>query len=161
AEVWRTDNGAQSWIDTNHAVPFGSAPGAGPCLVVDPANADHVLIGALNGHIHETFDAGLTWSDRDITGTSYPSIAFDSSSGTTTASGKTVTARIYVGWLEGATAIYHSMDGGQHFSAMASSPPSARGICCSSDGVLYVCDNGGSTTNAWKYRSSSWTHFTS
>ena len=162
-QVWRSDNSGQSWIDLGYPLSFGvhALPGAGPCMAVDPNNADHVLISATNGHIHESFDAGATFTDRAIAGSDYACIAFAPSSGKTMVGGHVVTAGIFIGWLAGASNVYRSTNGGASFSAMTGGPATAHGICCSSDGVVYACDAGGTTTNAWKFQSASWAHFTS
>ena len=44
---------------------------------------------------------------------------------------------------------------------MAGSPATVRSMSCAPNGTLYACDNGGGTTNAWKYAASAWTNFTS
>ena len=151
----------RTWTDLSQSIPFARHD-PGPSLVVDPANPNHVMIGASNGHVFESFNAGTSWTDRTITsGSSYACIAFDTNSGTTTVSGTTVTAGVYIGWSAGETAIYHSTNGGVSFSAMGSSPATARSVVCGANGVVYVCDNAGGTTNAWKFAAATWTNFAS
>jgi hypothetical protein len=150
--VWKSANSGTSWTDTGHVVPFAAAPGAGPCVAIDPSDPTKVLIGCSNGHIHQSTDSGVNWTDRTITGggSSYPCIVFES------------TTSIYVGWLAGATNVLHSSDSGANFSSPASSgPTTVRGLTVSSDGVVYACSNAGTTTNAWKLASATWSNFTS
>ena len=105
----------------------------------------------------------VTWARtfRAIAGNDYACIAFAPSSGKTMVGGHVVTAGIFVGWLAGVSHVDRSTNGGASFSAMTSGPATVQGICCSSDGVVYACDAGGTTTNAWKFQSASWAHFTS
>ena len=160
-QIWTSSNGGSNWTDLSQSIPF-SRHDPGPSIVVDPANPNHVMIGASDGHVFESFNAGTSWTDRTITsGTSYACIAFDTNSGTTTVSGTTVTTGVYIGWSAGETAIYHSTNGGVSFSAMGSSPATARSVVCGANGVVYVCDNAGGTTNAWKFAAATWTNFTS
>ncbi len=160
-QIWTSSNGGSSWTDLSQSIPFARHD-PGPSLVVDPANANHVMIGASNGHVFESFNAGASWTDRTINaGSSYACIAFDTNAGTTTVSSVTVTAGVYIGWSAGVSAIYHSTDGGANFSTMAGSPATARCVVCGANGVVYVCDNAGGTTNAYKFAAATWTNFSS
>lgn len=86
-------------------------------------------------------------------------ICFDRSS--TVSGGKT--QGIYIGWNYGASAVYHSTDGGTTWTATTGGPSKAFFMSCGDDGVLYACDHLTSDlsnlTNAWKYQSGTWTNF--
>jgi hypothetical protein len=164
-QIWKSMDGGLTWTDLNQSIPFARHD-PGPSIGIDPANPDHVMIGASNGHIFETFNAGTSWTDRTISGggTSYACIAFDTLSGTTIVSGVSVTVNVYIGWSAGAASIFRSTNGGVNFSTaglLGTGPATARCLVCGADGTVYVCDNSGSTTNAWKFAASTWTHFVS
>src|SRR5262245_27949288 len=50
-------------LDTNKIVVEQNS-GRVAALAVDPSNSDHWLIGAAQGGVWETFDAGATWDPR-------------------------------------------------------------------------------------------------
>lgn len=158
-QIWKSINGGSTWTDQGRSIPFARHD-PGPSIAVDPANSNHVIIGASNGHLFETLDGNI-WTDRTIgTGSSYACIAYDTNSGTTLRFGTTVTTNVYVGWSAGTTLIFRSIDGGANFASLPSSPPTARSICCGADGVVYLCDNTGIVNSAWKFAAGTWTNLT-
>jgi hypothetical protein len=105
-----------------------------------------------------------------------PCICFDTTSGTTTLGGVTVTNTIFFGWGWGASAIWKTTNGGSTYSAFGTGPTSVQHMVCSSDGVFYVtdCTPTGvlaiNVHNAWRYvgttpvgsglSANTWTNFT-
>jgi hypothetical protein len=61
--VWRSDDRAETWVDTGYRIGVATATprGLGPVIAVDPKNPDVLYISDEAGVIHRTFDAGITW----------------------------------------------------------------------------------------------------
>lgn len=125
-------------------------------VAVDPASAAHVLVGAANGGVWESFDRGGSWSPRtDYARTlAVGAIAFDPSSPST----------VYCGTGEGnwwswlGAGVLRSTDGGttwtQHCTApfvgqgfydLVVDPADGRHLLAATTGGLYVSTDGGVT----------------
>ncbi len=95
-------------------------------IAVDPHNAAHVLCGAANGGVWESFDRGASWAPRTdyATTTAVGAIAYDPSSPTT----------VYCGTGEGnwwswlGAGILRSTDGGSTWSTLCTNPFVGQGF---------------------------------
>jgi hypothetical protein len=63
----RSDDGCSSWYSVSSGLTFNSDGDFYPPFVVDPTNADHVLLGM--DYLNETTDGGSTWTAIGIPGT--------------------------------------------------------------------------------------------
>ena len=136
----------------------------GRFMAVDPANENVVYVGT-QSNLFVTTDGGINWSTVSSIAVPAPAynpttsayngayaIAFDPSSSIV---GGT-TQGIYVSSY--GTGVYHSTDGGSSWSLTVRTPTTHRHMACGVDGVLWLTDNGGSGTNAWRYKSGTWTN---
>ncbi|MBI3801200.1 MAG: hypothetical protein HY268_30040, partial [Deltaproteobacteria bacterium] len=129
-------------------------------IVVDPAHPAHVLCGAANGGVWESFDRGASWAPRTDyqTTTAVGAIAFD----------PTNAAIVYCGTGEGnwwswlGVGILRSTNGGTTWSTLCTAPFVGQGfydlrvnpangnhLVAATTGGLYVSTNGGV---AWTQR---------
>ena len=125
-------------------------------IAVDPSNPAHVLVGAANGGVWESFDRGGSWAPRtDYASTlAVGALAFDPSNA----------AIVYCGTGEGnwwswlGTGILRSTDGGTTWSQLCTSPFVGQGfydlivdpadgqhLLAATTGGLYVSTNGGTS----------------
>ena len=125
-------------------------------IAVDPSNAAHVLCGAANGGVWESFDRGASWAPRsDYAATlAVGAIAFDPSNSHTVYCG---TGEGNWWWWLGA-GILRSSDGGaswttlctapfvgQGFFDLVVNPANGRHLLAGTTGGLYVSTDGGVT----------------
>ena len=90
------------------------------CIAVDPGNAAHILLGAADGGIWESFTTGTTWAPRSdfLPSLAIGAIAFDPSA----------PSRVYAGSGEGnfyanlGAGVYKSTNGGTSWSVIAAAP---------------------------------------
>jgi hypothetical protein len=125
-------------------------------IAIDPSNPAHVLVGAANGGVWESFDRGVTWAPRtDYAATlAVGAIAFDSSDPRT----------VYCGLGEGnwwfwlGTGVLRSTDGGSTWTTRCTTPFVGRGfydlvvdpsdgqhLLAATTGGLYSSTDGGTT----------------
>lgn len=125
-------------------------------IAVDPSNAAHVLAGAANGGVWESFDRGASWAPRtDYQATlAVGAIAFDPINPTT----------VYCGLGEGnwwswlGTGVLRSTDGGTTWASrcttpfvglgfydLAVDPSNGQHLLAATNGGLYSSSDGGST----------------
>lgn len=136
--LYRSDNGGATWAAANLTMTNANAnDGTGVRLAsrkmaIDPANPDHAIVGMPNGSapsgVWETFNFGAatpTWAK--ISGIADPTVAlgvtgiiFDTSSGTTTVSGHTVTARCLV--ASNGNGLYETLNGGSTWTLTTGTP---------------------------------------
>jgi hypothetical protein len=134
-------------------------------IAVDPSNPAHVLVGAANGGVWESFDRGATWAPRtDYAATlAVGAIAFDPSNPRFAYCG--LGEGNWWSWL--GTGVLRSSDGGTSWSVLATSPflgqgfydlivdpANGRHLLAATTGGLYVSTDGGST---WTQRRSATT----
>jgi hypothetical protein len=147
------------WTVTNGQT-YGSSrvnvSGRVSALATDPHNPAHVLAGAANGGVWESFDRGASWSSRtDYQATlTVGALAFD----------PTTPGVVYCGLGEGdwwswlGTGVLRSSDGGTTWSPLATAPFVGQGfyslvvdpadgqrLYAGTTGGLYVSTNGGTT----------------
>jgi hypothetical protein len=125
-------------------------------IAVDPSNAAHVLTGAANGGVWESFDRGNSWAPRTdyAATTAVGAIVFD----------RTNPRTVYCGLGEGnwwwwlGTGILRSTDGGTTWSSLCTTPFVGQGfydlvidpgndrhLLAGTTGGLYESTDGGST----------------
>jgi hypothetical protein len=131
-------------------------------IAIDPGNAAHVLCGAANGGVWESFNSGASWAPRTdyAATTTVGAIAFD----------PTNTHVVYCGTGEGnwwswlGVGVLRSSDGGSSWSTLATNPFVGQGffdlkvhpsnhllLLAATSGGLYVSTDGGVT---WTQRRS-------
>jgi hypothetical protein len=134
-------------------------------IAIDPANAAHVLCGAANGGVWESFNSGASWAPRTdyATTTTVGAIAFD----------PTNTKTVYCGTGEGnwwswlGVGVLRSNDGGTTWTTLATNPFVGQGffdlrvhpsnhllLLAATSGGLYTSTDGGAT---WTQRRSTTT----
>jgi hypothetical protein len=132
-------------------------------IAVDPSNAAHVLVGAANGGVWQSFDRGASWSPRTdyAATTAIGAVTFD----------PTTPTKVYAGLGEGnwwwwlGAGILRSTDGGSTWSTLCTTPFVGQGfydlavdprdgnhLYAATTGGLYVTTNGGTS---WTRRHSS------
>jgi hypothetical protein len=106
---------------------YGSGPGSRvdvsgrvAAIAVDPANGQHLLVGAAGGGIWESHDQGATWVARGdgLAALAMGAIAFDPTTPTTVYAG-TGEGDFYAGLGQG---VYRSTDGGATWTLLAGAP---------------------------------------
>ena len=146
-----------------HGQTYGSGPQSRPSvsgrvstIAVDPADSQHILIGAAGGGVWETHDLGATWSPRtdDQPALATGAIAFDPQN----------PAIVYAGTGEGdfyrnlGVGMLRSADGGATWSVLATTPFTGLGfhriivdpqdgnrIFAATTGGLFRTTNGGAS----------------
>ena len=156
--VFRSDNSGQTWTrtaftqDTN-ANPNDSFRGFGPKMAVDPQNSDIVYAGVPSG-LFVTENAGASWAAVGGIATPSPAaagliVAFDPNSGVSGGKKQGIYASSY------GTGVYRSTNGGTSFALTASTPTTHQTISISTDGFVYLTDNGGNN-NVRIFNGTSW-----
>lgn len=181
-----TSPGSITWCNTGGFTKQNDNPNTvvgqnnpGQYIAVDPYNASHVIVATQQSGLFESFNADSAWNSGACTGTaatwaSIPTgaggipaatgapvpynIAFDSTGGTTTRSGHTVAAKLYI-YSAGSTAgVRASTDGGATYTLTTSGPSTVKHIKVSGasagGGNVWVVDG---STNLWVYASGVWT----
>ena len=95
-------------------------------IAVDPSNAAHVLVGAANGGVWQSFDRGTSWAPRTdyAATTAIGAVAFD----------PTTPSKVYAGLGEGnwwwwlGAGILRSTDGGTTWSTLCTTPFVGQGF---------------------------------
>lgn len=175
-KVFGTDNSGSTWYNANLSMTNANANSPTARLfngkiIIDPANANHVIVGlpgasSPNSGAYETFNFGpsATWAQiASITAPSYGSTApgivgmvFDASSGTTTVGGHTVTARALI--PSNGNGVYETLDGGATWNLTTSTPVAIGAGQIGPTGSYYI--SGGldlQHINVWRYVASTWT----
>lgn len=103
-----------------------SVSGRISCVAIDPSNSNHILCGAGNGGVWESYNKGASWAPR----TDYmPSLAIGA-----LAFNPSAPNIVYCGTGEGnfywnmGAGVYRSTDGGANWSVIASAPFVGRGF---------------------------------
>lgn len=145
----KSTNQGTNWTTTGF--PVTSANGNGnqhpvirQMIAEDPNNPNVIYVGGYDA-LRRSLDGGATFTT--VSGITAPGsdpgvcgIQFDPTSGTTTLSGQTVTARILVNVF--GTGVYQSSNGGSTFSLISGSPTAVYSSCMGSDGWYYACQYG-------------------
>lgn len=156
-----TDRG-DSWVDLRVPIAIhpneGASKAYGGRIQVDPNNSNVVWVISDASGVWRTENAGANWTQiSSVSMTPSPIctfIAYDTTAGTTTVNGKTVSKRIYIGRP---SRIDVSNDGGVTFSAMPGAPAGSLRATMHKDGTLYVTSNHYLVKKAvYKYRNGSW-----
>jgi photosystem II stability/assembly factor-like uncharacterized protein len=103
-DVFRTDDGAVSWVDTQ--------AGVGPVVAIDPQNPNIVYAGSsINGGVRKSSDGGASWTAINTGLTAQPinAIAIDPQN----------TSTLYTG----SNGVYKSTDGGATWNGINSGLP--------------------------------------
>ena len=123
---------AQGWrpigpFSIPHGQTYGSGPGSRPsisgrisAIAVDPANANHILIGAAGGGVWETRNLGATWAPRTDNQASLATgaIAFTPSNSSIVYAG--TGEGNFFSWL--GAGLLRSTDGGATWTSRATAP---------------------------------------
>ena len=139
----------------------------GRFAAVDPANENVVYVGT-ERNLLVTQDGGANWITVGTDTISAPSPTYNASSGTYNGAyaiafdpssnvrgGKT--QGIYVSSY--GNGVYHSTDGGAHWTLTGDGPTTPQHMICNSNGTLWLTNSGSATGNAWMYQSGRWTNF--
>lgn len=175
---WCRTGGFTAQNDNSNTVVGAQNPGQ--YEAIDPYNSSHVVVATQTAGLFESFNADSAWNSGACTGTAatwtsiptsgsgIPSatgqpvpyhIAFDSTGGTTTRSGHTVAAKVYIFTPGGTAGVYASTDGGATYSHMSGSPTTLKHLKVSGDpakggGNVWAIDG---SNNVWESISGTWT----
>ncbi len=125
-------------------------------IATDPGNPTHVLVGAANGGVWESYDRGASWAPRtdDAATLTIGAIAFDPAAPSTVLAG--TGEGNWWSWL--GTGVLRSTDGGTKWAPLATQPFVGQGfhdlafapahggtVYAATTGGLYVSTDGGAT----------------
>ncbi|WP_427164309.1 WD40/YVTN/BNR-like repeat-containing protein [Streptomyces sp. C1-1] len=125
-------------------------------IATDPGNAAHLLVGAANGGVWESYDRGTSWAPRtdDAATLTVGALAYDPANPSTVLAG--TGEGNWWSWL--GTGVLRSTDGGTKWSPLATTPFVGQGfydlafdasrpgtVHAATTGGLYVSTDGGAT----------------
>jgi photosystem II stability/assembly factor-like uncharacterized protein len=148
-----TDQG-KTWNKLNLDLKMGGNEDlrwVGERLAVNPLNSNHLFFGSRQDGLWKSLDAGTNWNKvTTFPGKLQPNIGITA----ITFGAKSTTHAIYsVAYGDG---IYKSTDIGETWSKIADSPPEAKRIVVTSEGILYVTHSlGVSKYNTMKFGATS------
>ncbi|MCS3800994.1 Ig-like domain-containing protein [Niastella sp. OAS944] len=157
--ILKSTNRGDTWTDLH--VPIASHPNEVKSydnrLVVDPSNSNVVYAVSDATGAWKSANAGASWTSISTINNPTSNIGFiilDTSAGTITVNGKTVTKRIYLGRPNG---VEVSDNGGQSWELMANSPTRPVRATIHGNGTMYVTSNHFMVKKGiFKYANGSW-----
>jgi hypothetical protein len=171
--VYSSTNKGTSWnrtmftrdtsADTSGNNPFRFF---GRFMAVDPVNDDVVYVGT-EQNLRVTMDGGANWITISSGTISAPIPSYNPGSGTYNGAYAIAfdrSSRVSGGKTQGiyissyGNGVYHSTDGGAHWTLTSNGPTTPQHMICNVDGTLWLTNYGSSIANAWTYRGGSWTN---
>jgi len=128
-------------LNSQNANTSGSDREISGSIGVDPANGNVVYVGVQSA-LYQSLNGGTSFSTVGTVPAANVShgicgIAFDTTSGTTTLSGQTVTTRMIV--ASSGNGVYATADGGATFALITSSPTNVGRAVLGPEGNYYAC----------------------